>query len=220
MRDTEPPIRPPKFYHKLSFKIILSVLAVLLIIISIINHLHYSSHRNELIKSLKGSTNQMSTLLKRSLEYNMLMNDRRAIKETVMSLSGEEGVENVLVLNKKGIIRIAPREEMVGRSMEKNDPTCQICHRLKPENRGRTVIFATNDGRRVFRNVNPIANRRACWGCHRREDKINGVLIIDYSMQNIDALLRRSKKNQLIWTFGTLLTLAGVLSLLINEMVI
>jgi len=39
--------------------------------------------------------------------------------------------------------------------------------------------------------MTPIANRPACEGCHAAQDRLNGVLYVDFSMAGLDDRLER-----------------------------
>jgi len=124
----------------------------------------------------------------------------------VRSLAVQKGVENVMILDKAGMIRFSSDPEERGRILDKRDPTCEICHKQEASVRGRTVVFEAGEKGRVFRNVNPIMNSESCFSCHPPEDRINGVLIVDYSLEDLEQNLAGIART--MWTSALLLGLA------------
>ena len=179
-----------------------------------------ASNRRQIISSLADSTTVHSALIEDSLRWAMRNRQLDLLTEMVRDLGAQSGVERVLILNKKGVIRYSSQEQERGRILAPSDPTCLTCHRTTASLRGRTVIFAREDGSRVFRNVTPILNGGACYGCHPRNDRVNGVLIVDYSMAGVDPSLKTAA-----WTMwfgaGTLaLTTAAVMIGLMRVLVV
>lgn len=208
------------FYHKLNFKIISAVISILVVIVGAFFYFLYQYHRTQMIDSLKVSTTNLSKLVQKGLEYPMLENRLDVIREMVDSLSKEEGVKGVLIFDKKGTIKIASRRELEGRVVDLKEPTCQICHQLTPKSRSTTVIFETEDGGKVFRNVNPIANSPTCFRCHDPKEKTNGVLIMDFSMERINRQLAYNIRDMFVFSALMALIMILVVSLILSRMVI
>jgi sensor histidine kinase regulating citrate/malate metabolism len=128
------------------------------------------------------------------------------LAQMVHELADQKGIENVMILNKQGMIRYSSSAEQEGRVLARSDPTCNICHQRERSVRGRTVVFDTEAGTRVFRNVNPIVNSESCLSCHNARDRVNGVLIVDYSMSGIESTLKTGARN--IWLSAVTLAVA------------
>jgi len=210
----------PKIFNRLNFKVIFSVILCLGVIGTIFFYILYSFHKNQLIESLKESTNNLSRLIAVGLEQEMLKGDRGLVQTMVDDLSRRKGVEQILIVNKKGVIKIASKKNLEGVLIDKKHESCQICHKFEARNRSRTIIFKLWDGRTVFRNVNPILNNPKCYKCHNPKDKINGVLIMDFSMDGINKQLASNIREMSMWaalmTFGLIL----IIALLMNRLVL
>jgi PAS domain S-box-containing protein len=177
-------------------------------------------YRRQMIDSLATSTTVQGELIEQSLRHAMHTRSLDLLAEMVRSLANQAGVENVMILNKQGSIRFASDPAEKGRVLAKSDPTCNICHQQGPSVRGRTVTFDSGHGTQVFRNVNPILNGESCWSCHSPKDRVNGVLIVDYSMAGIEASLGASARK--MWFSAIFLTfaIAGVIVLLMRRIVL
>lgn len=177
-------------------------------------------YRRQMIESLAESTTTHGKLVEQSLRYAMHTRSLDLLVEMVSNLGDQKDVEKVMILNKKGVIRFSSDKEESGRTMKDSDPTCRICHTVEASIRGRTVIFEPEDGPRVFRNVNPILNSPTCYDCHTSTDRINGVLIVDYSMAKIQASLDAGARS--MWLAAVILAVAitGVIVVLMRHLVL
>jgi len=207
-------------FTSLRTKIVAGTTLALVAIMSAFFLLLLGFHRRQKLDEFQLFTTRLSELMEVGLEHGMLRNDLGVVKEMVDRLSQHEGVENIVIVNKKGQVKIASSGQEVGRVLDRMDPTCQICHRHLPENRSKTVVFAREGGSRFFRTVKPILNKPKCFGCHNPTDKINGVLIADFSMANFDKEMLASIKTMGASIFITVIGTTLVIGLLINKVVL
>jgi PAS domain S-box-containing protein len=201
--------------RSLSARITVGVVATVLVIGCGSFWLLQTFYRRQMIESLADSTTVHGKLVEQSLRYAMHTRSLDLLAEMVRSLGDQKGVEKVMILDKKGVIRYSSNQAEHGRVLSPTDPTCMICHQTDAAVRGRTVIFATGGGRRVFRNVNPILNSDSCFGCHPSRDRVNGVLIVDYSMAGIQASLDNGARK--MWVSALALAL-GITVVIIGLM--
>ncbi len=214
------PVTGKPFYHSLRFKMTIGVILILLVVMSVVFVIQYTWFRREMIERLGLSSTPLSDVIKGSLRHAMATRDLDEINHIVANVSKQQGVIKVFVVDKQGVIGISPDAADVGRRLTLEDATCQICHRVQAENRAKTVIFAVAEGQRVFRNVNPIANEPACYGCHGSRDKILGVLISDFSMAEVDARLTSTFREMLLSLAVTILVTVATISVTMNRLVI
>lgn len=209
-----------RFFNKLNFKITIGIVATLAVILSISTYLLYRYQREQWIESLRTSTTNISALVRSSLQYAMLGDHLDLIDALVRRLGEEQSLKDIMIFDKKGTIKFASDPVMVGMTMTKKEATCLICHRFKPEDRATTIVFTTPTGEKVFRNVNPIYNSPECHRCHNPSEKLNGVLIMDFPMADVNRILKANVRNVLIWTLLVIGVMSAVLWFLLNRMVI
>jgi PAS domain S-box-containing protein len=206
--------------RSLSARIAAGVVATLLVIGGGSFWVLQAFYRRQMISSLADSTTVHGKLVEQSLRYAMHTRSLALLAEMVRSLGDQRGVEKVMILNKRGVIRFSSDPAEQGKVLARSDRTCMICHATAPSERGRTVIFSADDGRRVFRNVNPIFNSETCYGCHPAADRINGILLVDYSMAGIEASLRAGARKMWLSAVTLALAVAGVIVLLLRRLVL
>jgi len=170
-----------RIYQSLRFKITVGVTMPVLIILVIASYLQYSSHRDLMMDSLRLSASNLGEMIEGSLQHSMLTNDFTEVQWIVEDIAEREEVKELVLLDSKGRIVISVDQKGVGAVLDLDDVTCQSCRERRSVDRSLTCIFATDQGERVFRNLNPVDNRDECQGCHEASEETLGILISDFS---------------------------------------
>ena len=209
-----------RIHPSLRFKITAGVTIPLLVILAIVSYLRYSSHRDLMLDNLRLSASNLGEIIEGSLQHSMLTNDFTEVQGIVDEIAERGEVKDLFLLDNEGQIVISADQRRVGMTMDLGDTTCQSCHERKAVDRSLTCIFVTEQGERVFRNLNPIENREECQGCHEAEEKVLGVLITDFSMATIDRHLVADRRNNLLWAIGTVVVVMFVVHLTMDRLVV
>jgi len=199
---------------------VFATLSVLLLVAGIFFYLFYDFHRRQLIEELKSHNSRISELVGISLEESMLEGKSQRLQRVVEDLSSQEGVEGIQILNKDGVVKVSSTREFIGKTLNEETPTCKICHQKQALDRGQTVIFGREGPNQVFRYVSPIRNTPRCHGCHLPTERLNGILIMDLSMSEVNSQLAANRKWMIIWAFAMVGAVGGVISLLMNRLVL
>jgi PAS domain S-box-containing protein len=208
------------FRGRLHYKLIAATVTSLLLVVGAFFYFLYSYHRDQLTAGLITSTTNLSKLIQQSLEYAMVSRRGDLLQSMVMRLAESPEVENIYILDPTGTIRVSSETARVGYTIDRASPTCQLCHRLSPHQRSTTAIFTTAGGHQVLRNVTPIFNKTPCQGCHDPRQRINGVLIMDFSMDRINAQLAKNVWAMLLMAGSLVVVLAGVIGIYTNRLVL
>jgi PAS domain S-box-containing protein len=149
----------------------------------------YSRHHfRTLLDSARSTALAQGDLIRVALEHQMIENDRTLIRRMVESFGRQARVEQLVVLDRAGNARYSSRPIGAESEFRIDSPTCQACHRYPPAQRGNSRIIETRGGS-VLRTVIPIHNREACYRCHGPQQKINGILILDYDTGEMRAAM-------------------------------
>ena len=97
----------------------------------------------------------------------MMENDRSLIARMIESFGQQPGVERVVLLDRRGVVRYASGPPGPPGELDLGSPTCQACHRFPPEQRGSTRVIDTRDGT-VLRTVVPSATGSPASGATTR----------------------------------------------------
>jgi signal transduction histidine kinase len=128
-------------------------------------------------------------------------------------------VQSVYLLDRRGVVAASPRQEAVGTYIDQRSPVCQSCHLYPAPARPRSVVVNAPDGEPVFRTMTPILNRPACYGCHAPEQRLNGVLYVDFSMAGMNARVRESLVAALLASLAIIVLCAAAIYALLSWLV-
>jgi len=170
----------------LAFGITLAVV----IACAVASYFYSVHHFQSLLETAHNTALAEGDLIRVALEHQMMENDRTLIGKMIESFGKQERVEQILLLDRNGVERYSSKPGTVGNNFSIESPTCQICHRDPPERRVNSRVIETQGGQ-MLRTVLPIRNREECHRCHNPEQKINGVLILDYDAGEVRADMTR-----------------------------
>jgi HAMP domain-containing protein/GGDEF domain-containing protein len=190
-----------KCTRSLIFKVAALLAIGLFVVISIFSNANVRITEKRLLEIATNEASKTSNAIKGSLENAMVADEKTSVPFIIEAVSNNESVEDMKVLNIGGQIRYAKNKTEIDRVLDKTKiEGCNICHMAAmPMRDNLTVIFKKADGSRVLRNVNPIDNKKECFGCHDPGQKIIGKLLIDFSVKDADTMVRKNR-NLLIGT--------------------
>ena len=148
--------------------------------------------RDSLIKSSSEHTRQLGSAITSSLKYHMLKRSPEHIQDTLNDIGRSDQISRIFILNKTGQVVFSSVKGEIGTSYDKiADKSCSGCHQaINKAPASKTIILQRDEGD-VHRNVTVIYNEQICFGCHSKEDRINGKLIIDYSLSTTYSLVHK-----------------------------
>jgi two-component system sensor histidine kinase UhpB len=129
-------------------------------------------------------------------------------------------VKKIFILDRIGRIILSIDDKEVGKIIDIHDPTCQVCHQRTTEALNKTVVYSSARGEKIFRNVNPIYNRKECFSCHKPEEKITGVLVTDFTLKNIERQLRSELNENILLLLFSIGISTFVIGIALNQLVI
>jgi PAS domain S-box-containing protein len=137
-------------------------------------------------------------------------------------------MEKVRIFNSVGqIIYSSDRTEM-GRMVDTSAEQCYACHvREQPFERlatsARSRIFQGAAGHRVLGMINPIYNEPDCATApchvHPGEQKVLGVMDIDVSLAEVDAVIGDSKRKMILFAVVAILSVSLIIGLFIQRFI-
>ena len=113
---------------KISYKLIVAVGSVALIIIGIFAYVILSAHQQQLISELRRSAHQLSETVKNSTRYDMLLNQRESVHRIITTIGKQDGIKKVRIFNKDGAIIFSTDYLDVGQMVDKRAEACYACH--------------------------------------------------------------------------------------------
>lgn len=205
---------------KLHYKLIMATVSTLLVVVGIFFYFLHTYYKAQLTEGLITSTTNLSKLIQQGLEFAMFSRRDDLLQTMVIQLAEDPEVEQIFVLDRKGTIRVSSDAARVGYTINRASPTCKLCHNQGDNQQSTTAIFKTAGGREVLRNVTPLFNKPECHECHSPANSINGVLIMDFSMEKINAQLAQNVWTMLAMMGILVLVLAGAVGIYTNRLVL
>ena len=203
----------------LSARIFLLAAAVTLVGLGVLAWFMIRTHTRDLESAAVQSALRLSDTLTRSTRYSMLRNQKEDVYNIVQTVGDQPGIERIRIFNKEGRITFStdPRER--GKSVDTAAEACTRCHSVpgapltRLEGRELTRIFLGHDGRRVLGLIAPIYNEPRCSAaaCHNspQQQQVLGVLDIQTSLAQADAVIGARSKEFMYLTYSLMLVIAG-----------
>ena len=214
-------MRQVKFYKGLRFKIILGLIGLLTFTMTILFIVQYFHHRKKMIYNLQENISpHLTQMVNDVLKSSMLSKNKDEMKYILEAVRQYPDVKNIFILNRTGRIVMSINDKDMGRIIDIRDPTCQVCHHGTTKALNKTVIYSSRQGEKIFRNVNPIHNRKECFSCHHRGEKIAGVLVTDFTLSNIENQLQAEFKENILLLFLAIGISTFVIGIALNQLVI
>jgi PAS domain S-box-containing protein len=172
-----------KITQRLHFKIALFVIATIIIIFGLFSLYQIYSYRQKLTSMEVEASEELGRTLTSSLEIAMLNSDIQSIQYSFNEVSRGDNIVRVFLLNMNGVVKASSQQEMIGQRLNREDEGCRNCHLMDKIMPASLDISLKED--EVLRVVTPIKNKPACHSCHGSEARLNGLLILDRSLQPV-----------------------------------
>ncbi len=185
------------------FKLTLAVCATALLTISVFAYVNIRTHSASLLAEVERHANQLSESVRLSTEYDMLLNHRERLHESIRRVGNQRSIQRIRVMNKAGRIIYSSDAAEIGRMVDQKGESCYMCHAAgrpleRLEIKDRTRVFRPGPGSsRILGTITPIYNAPSCWtaACHAhpREKVVLGVLDVTMPLAEVDKDIRRGQ---------------------------
>jgi signal transduction histidine kinase len=210
----------PRYFKNLRFKIIVGLVVTLTTTMTFLFYIQYHQNKKSMINALRDHTSpNVTEVIEKVLRDAMMSRNLGETEKIFATITELQDVKDIFLMNKVGEIIVSPRGQNIGSKLDMGHPTCQICHRGKTGILNKTVIFTSDEGERIFRNVNPVLNSEECHGCHSPNEEMIGVLVTDFSLAPIEEQLDKEFENNIIFLALFILISILVVSLTMNRLV-
>jgi two-component system NtrC family sensor kinase len=190
-------------FKKIGFRLIFVVAFTTLIIIGVFAYFNVKSQSSSLISEVERHANQLGETVVSSTRFDMMLNQRDRIQQTINSIGTQPQIRDVRIINKFGEIIYSSDSTNINKMVDKREESCYACHAEdKPLEQisitERTRIFRIHpDSNRVIGIITPIYNEKSCWqsDCHAhpKDQKVLGVLDVSISLAEVDNAILSSE---------------------------
>lgn len=197
----------------------LSVTAAVVIACSVAAYMYSSHHFKTLLEMERTNALAEGELIRTALEHQMLGNDRNLIAQMIERFGKQARVQQLALVDRKGVVRYSSKPIDKEDDFRITSGTCQACHRDPPERRASSHVIETAGGT-LLRTVVPIHNRKECFGCHDPQQKINGILIMDYNAGELRASMMQDLRLMVAGTGAVTFVIVSAIVLTIRVFVL
>jgi PAS domain S-box-containing protein len=209
----------------LAWKMGFSVGLILLLSIGSFTFFNIRDLQQQLLTRLILRAERFSETVQRATRFGMLLNDREHVLKIVEALGSQEGIENIRVFSKKGVVMYSSQVREIGTALTKQDSACTVCHGasvpLEKLSLSQRARFEKGTGQKhVLSIITPIPNETSCStaSCHAHSPKERklGLLEVSTSLVRIDQEIRRNIINTVLFdlalfTFITAIVIGYIL---------
>lgn len=204
----------------IQLKVSILIILPMLLILAASAFIEYSRQRTRALASMSLLASQTGQAIKHSLQEVLLDADAQRIQATLDALGQDPRIQTLYLMDTSGRVAYAPEGEGIGQNLYNQDPSCQPCHRLSPEDRPSAIVVTTSSGDTVFRSMQPIENQPECFQCHDVGQRLNGLLLTDISVAPIEGALAADLRDNLAWLAGTVIITAILANVAVNRWVL
>ncbi|WP_156033414.1 GGDEF domain-containing protein [Candidatus Magnetobacterium casense] len=147
-----------------------------------------------MLKSTEQMTHALSDTMLMTLKHLMMSHEQQAMQSIFDALSNDKDtISSAFIINDKGLVVYSTDRSKVGVTLDRfKEDSCIICHKRKDTPPSQKTHIASNThGEKVSRNISVIFNEPPCYGCHTKESKINGKIIIDAPIKHTESIIKR-----------------------------
>lgn len=172
-------------------------------------------HSKTLIATARATALSQGELIRAALEHQMIEDDRTLIARMIKSFGEQPQVENVMLLDRGGVVKYASTVSEQDATFSLESPTCQACHQFPPAQRATSRVIDTRGGD-ILRTVIPVHNRAECYTCHDPTHRINGILILDTNTGAVRAEMNSDLRGLVAASGGLALLLITGIALVVR----
>jgi len=216
-------------FKKIGFRLIFVVAFTSLVIIGVFAYFNVQSQSNSLISEVERHANQLGETVVASTRFDMMLNQRDRIQQTINSIGSQPQIRDVRIINKFGEIIYSSDSTNINKMVDKRAESCYACHAEdKPLEQisitERTRIFRVHpDSNRVIGIITPIYNEKSCWqsDCHAhpKDQKVLGVLDVSISLAEVDKAILNSEWKIVLFSLIAILGVGFVIAFFIRRWV-
>ena len=216
-------------FKKIGFRLIFAVALTSLIIIGVFAYFNVKSQSSSLIAEVERHANQLAETVISSTRYDMMLNQRERIQQTINSIGTQPQIRDVRIINKVGEIIYSSDSTNINKMVDKRAESCYACHAEdKPLEQisitERTRIFRVHpDSNRVIGIISPIYNEKSCWqsDCHAhpKDQKVLGVLDVSISLADVDKRIVKSEWEVVIFALVAIIAVGLLIGFFVRKWV-
>ncbi|MBL7959345.1 two-component sensor histidine kinase, partial [bacterium] len=115
-------------FKQIGFRLISVVALASLIIIGVFAYFNVKSQSSSFISEVERHANQLGETVVASTRFDMMLNQRDRIQQTINSIGKQPQIRDVRIMNKVGEIIYSSNPENINKMVDKKAESCYACH--------------------------------------------------------------------------------------------
>lgn len=177
-------------WRRLSFKLILSLTVIVILVSSAYAFYHIQTQRQQILNTMILGADQLSKGITSATWHAMLADNRAAAYEIMHKIAEQQGVDRIRIFNREGRVMYSTNAAEIDRLESKTAAACAPCHgpgavKQSLTIRTRVRIVDAPKEHRVLTMVTPIHNEPACSNaaCHAHPASQTVLGVLDVSLK-------------------------------------
>ena len=202
----------------LAAKLAISVITSTAAFFALFGGINLRLERKNSMDLVQQSADSITDVIRRSTHYEMLRNDRDALRNVIQELGTQPGITRIRIFSHDGRIAVSTDPTEINQVVDKKREACFTCHsqaaplqKLRRTDRAR--MFTDKEGRHILAVIRPIENEPECSraGCHvdQARQRVLGIIDADLSLAPVDEQLARHQATLTWFLVGSLVFGAG-----------
>lgn len=201
----------------LEFKIIIAVAVIIGCVIGVFTYVDIRIMREDTIRTTEQNLRVLAIAVKGSVNAAMERGHQEDIQRIMEEVKIPSVIDRLLIYNEQG--RALRCSVDAGSAPEHSvdmdvDPT--ITQAVLESDQ---TEFHAAGGRYLLSYFSAILNRPPCYRCHGNESPLNGILRIDFSLQDVESGIKARRNRILLLTAVMIAALTAALALLLRHIV-
>lgn len=199
-------------FYRLNTKITVAIVISLLVVLGISTYIVEDVQRQDTLRKAEESGFFISSTLLSNLEYHMIKNDRAEITQFMVDMNKSRDVETASIISEDGKIVYSTNLKSVGMKIS----PAFILNFLNMD-KEQVVNPGFKSGTRVLSVVTRLSNRKECFGCHDRNKKFLGIMLVDISMAPTEKLIIENRNRLIFSSIVAIISVSLILFFLNNR---
>lgn len=178
-----------KYFQSIRTQLLLAITLTLFIFLLISMGGAYFFQKTALTKESITKITEIDKVLRAGLKGQMFAHNTELTQTLVDEINTFKNVADIFIINNEGIVKFSQDHSQLGKKFFKEQGECRQCHHDAAAPKNLTLKIKNSHGVSVLRNVTHIYNETACFSCHPADQRILGLMFIDYSTTDTDALI-------------------------------
>ncbi len=214
----------------LAAKLIIALMSLVIVGVGISWYTLIQTGRKNLVLEAVKDADANSSLIKKSIRYNMLTINREAIQRTLDDLKSAKDINGIRLFDKTGRIIYSSTEAEIGRQVDRTSHACKGCHVDDKEpsgilaGTGQWTTYRGRDGYNALTFVDPIYNEPSCSeaACHVHPptQRVLGILESDFSLAAVDKSIKEQAVNTTEYAIALLSVISVILYVILRKFVL